>query len=153
MSPTFADLSQEWLRVYSAPRHSAEWHEKSTYYLHSCILPKFGPLSVDDVKQQEVARMVNAIAEAGLRVKANHVLVTTRGVFAWGITTGRIGCPNPARDIKRQRWGRARGCSLARSWRPSGTRAPDWASGASSAVCSSSRDAAAPRSAPWCGRR
>ena len=153
MSPTFADLSQEWLRVYSAPRHSAEWHEKSTYYLHSCILPKFGPLSVDDVKQQEVARMVNAIAEAGLRVKANHVLVTTRGVFAWGITTGRIGCPNPARDIKRQKVGKGERVlsrqELAAVWHASAGLG-EWGI---ICLCSSSRDAAAPRSAPWCGRR
>jgi integrase len=105
-SPTFADLSREWLRIDSAPRHSAEWHEKCEFHLRTCILPKLGQLPVDDVRQQEVARMVNAIAEAGMRVKANHVLVTTRNVFAWAITTGRIGCPNPTRDIKRQRVGK-----------------------------------------------
>jgi integrase len=40
----------------------------------------------------------------GYASKANHVLITIRGVLAWGLETGRLDLPgNPARDIRRQR--------------------------------------------------
>jgi integrase len=68
------------------------------------VLPILGERRCDRIPRKDIAQLVSGIAVAGYASKANHVLITIRGVLAWGLETGRLDLPgNPARDIRRQR--------------------------------------------------
>src|SRR5262245_54206227 len=101
-APTFAQLAEGWLHHYSAHKHCAEWQRRSKRILATNIIPHIGTLPAEQIGRRDVARLVAQCAERGKRATANHVLVITRGVFDWGIQSGRIDCASPAHGIKRQ---------------------------------------------------
>ena len=99
--PTFQELAESYLQIHSAHNHKPEWHRRVTRILHLNVLPHLGALPAERITKQDVARVVARIKEVGKGATANHVLVTTRGVFDWAEQSGRIDFPNPTLGIKR----------------------------------------------------
>jgi integrase len=99
--PTFQELAESWLQLYSARQHKPEWHRRVTRILRRNVLPHLGALPAEQITRKEVARVVSRRMEVGKGATANHVLVTIRGVFDWAVQSGRIDCANPTLGIKR----------------------------------------------------
>jgi integrase len=102
--PTFAALAAEWVTQFSERHHRPGWHAAVKRILRRDVLPILGERRCDRIPRKDIAQLVSGIAVVGYASKANHVLITIRGVLAWGLETGRLDLPgNPARDIRRQR--------------------------------------------------
>jgi integrase len=99
---TLQALTTDYLKLVSAKKHSAEWHDNATRVLTKEVLPQFGHLPPEELTPRQIAIFIAGIVEEGKPAKANHTLIALRNVYGWAFQTGRLDCANPARDIKRQ---------------------------------------------------
>lgn len=101
-SVTLATLTTDYLRLYAARRHSAEWQDNETRVLRKVVLPRFGHLAAEAVTPLDARLLIAGIVEEGKLAKVNHTAIAARAVYRWAFKTGRIVCANPFRDVERE---------------------------------------------------
>ncbi|MGA8668713.1 MAG: integrase arm-type DNA-binding domain-containing protein [Terracidiphilus sp.] len=96
--PTFAELTEEWLKTWSAKK-SERYVGTVKTRLDRDILPKFGAIRIDQLKASEVAKIVKGIQDKRKASDlARRALQKTKQIMRFGVAIGYID-KSPITDI------------------------------------------------------
>jgi len=108
---TFEQLAREYMREherkYAKGGKLSGWTDEVWRLLNADILPKIGDHKADALTKWHIRNTVEAVAERGAYVTADHVLGLIRAIYNWAAGTGRLEA-NPTLGLKKRNAGRPR---------------------------------------------
>jgi integrase len=104
---TVADAVEEFVTRYAKPRLRS-WKDVNDR-LHRDLVSRYGPRPLESLTRVDLVRMLDGMADRGLKQGANRVFAHTRKLLSWCVERGMIaaspaaGIKPPAKEIARDR--------------------------------------------------